>query len=155
MRLLVLAYVSLVLFSLSPPLVCAVKPYNQYLQERWSIEDGLLQVVANTIVQDDKGYIWIGAQFGLTRFDGVRFKTFTEKDSPHLDAYIQKLFVDSQGRMWIATNRGLLRYKNSQFQPIYISKDNEPNKFNTLDTLMLQKLKMVESLLIHVKAALR
>ena len=133
MRSLSFLLVSLIFALQSFYIDCAVKPYNQYLQEHWSIEDGLLQVVANTIIQDDFGYIWVGSQFGLTRFDGVRFKTFTRKDHPALGAYIRKLFIDSNGYMWIGTSSGLLLYKDKKFSSVSANINITDNKFDIYD----------------------
>ncbi|TQV88475.1 ATP-binding protein [Aliikangiella coralliicola] len=94
------------------------KKFHQYIQNQWSVEDGLLQVVAKSITQDADGYIWIGSQFGLTRFDGVRFKTFTQKEFTQLGANVQKLFTDEQGNMWIGTTNDLLVYSNRSFKVI-------------------------------------
>ncbi|WP_196139729.1 ATP-binding protein [Aliikangiella sp. G2MR2-5] len=114
---------------------CADKPFNQYLQQRWSIEDGLLQVVATSISQDNDGYIWIGSQYGLSRFDGVRFETFTNSEYPVLGGFIQSLYKDSQGVLWIGSNTGLLQFFDGKFRKVTLnlSDNNQASLLNVFD----------------------
>ena len=67
-----------------------------------------------TLVQDRHGFLWIGSQDGLVRWDGYRFKLYRpQPDTPGAlpDNDICNLFVDAAGRLWIATNvGGLARY---------------------------------------------
>lgn len=65
------------------------------------------------IVQDSYGYIWIGTEHGLNRFDGYNFTTYLDipGDSTSLASpNITMLRVDKRGRLWVGTGRGLCRY---------------------------------------------
>jgi len=53
------------------------KAFGQYVANRWSIQDGLPQISALAIAQDRDGYIWVGTQSGVARFDGVHFTSYT------------------------------------------------------------------------------
>lgn len=78
--------------------------------EHLGIEDGLSQVTAKCILQDKQGYIWIGTQDGLNRFDGYSFKVFRHdpEDSSSLSSsLINCLIEDSHGRLVIGTEEGL------------------------------------------------
>jgi diguanylate cyclase (GGDEF)-like protein len=99
--------------------------YHQYIQDRWSVKDGLLQVVGTAITQDQQGYIWIASQIGLSRFDGIHFKHFTAESIPHLEGQIESLMVDNQGRLWIGSNRGLQVKQGSVFSPIFNTFDGD------------------------------
>ncbi len=92
------------------------KAFHQYVLDAWSIEQGLPQITVHAITQDHEGYLWIGTQAGLARFDGVSFKTFTSDNTPELAGNLMNdLFLDSEKQLWIATYKGLSRYKEGQF----------------------------------------
>lgn len=77
--------------------------------ERLSITDGLSQQSANAIAQDASGFIWIGTEDGLNRYDGysvhhVRRMRAREEGLP--DNYIADAQRDAEGRVWVATDGG-------------------------------------------------
>jgi len=82
--------------------------------QRYSLEEGLSQSTALSIVQDRLGFLWIGTVSGLNRFDGYEFKVYKHNPGdPHSlsDNYIPAVFVDSAGRLWVGTRSGgLCRY---------------------------------------------
>ncbi len=85
---------------------------SQYLPFRtYSIEVGLSESVAHDIIQDDRGYIWVGTGYGLNRFDGVRFRQFYEDDGlPH--NRVHTLYKDGNGLIWIGTDLGVAVLQN-------------------------------------------
>jgi len=88
---------------------------QQYNFRNFSIEDGLEQSQVNAIYQDKKGYIWIGANGGLTRFDGKNFKTWTVKDSLP-SANILAITEDRKGILWVAcANAGAVSFDGKKF----------------------------------------
>jgi ligand-binding sensor domain-containing protein/signal transduction histidine kinase len=73
------------------------------------VDDGLSQATVRAIVQDDDGFIWIGTQDGLNRFDGFRFEVFRHDptDPTSLsDNHVVGLAVDAEQALWIATQSG-------------------------------------------------
>ncbi|MDF2438758.1 MAG: putative periplasmic ligand-binding sensor domain protein [Bacteroidota bacterium] len=78
-----------------------------------SILQGLSQSTVNCVIQDREGFMWIGTQDGLNKFDGYSFKVF--KHDPKItssisDNYIQTLCEDRSGNIWIGTyGSGLCR----------------------------------------------
>lgn len=101
-------------FALAPD-----KPFHQYVQARWSTQAGLPQVSGNTIAQDGMGYIWVGTQTGLARFDGVRFITFTPVDTPALPGvWIRVLRTDARGALWVGTYQGVAVHDAHGFRVI-------------------------------------
>ena len=65
------------------------------------------------IMQDQRGFVWIGTDYGLNRFDGYHFqKYFTSKTNQNSidDNDISNIFSDREGRLWIGTNHGLALY---------------------------------------------
>ena len=70
-----------------------------------------------SVCQDKYGYIWVGTEFGLNRFDGYRFTLFfTEQgDSTSVpDNDASRLYIDRQGRLWVGFAQGLARYDYEQ-----------------------------------------
>ncbi len=79
--------------------------------ENLSVEEGLSQSSATAIVQDQKGFLWIGTDDGLNRYDGYTFKVYRhEINDPAslIENFIESLYYDSV--LWIGTNKGLSRY---------------------------------------------
>lgn len=74
-----------------------------------SAQNGLPQYSATALAQDDDGFIWVGTQGGLARWDGYRFRNYlpVPNDPNSLpDNYVMSLHKDAQGRLWIGTNGG-------------------------------------------------
>jgi ligand-binding sensor domain-containing protein len=80
---------------------------------RLSTADGLSQTRVDRIVQDDRGFIWFGSQYGLNRFDGYEFKVFAHdpRSANSLSGtYVTALFKDHAGALWVGCNRFLDRF---------------------------------------------
>lgn len=101
-------------FSLNPQ-----KAVTQYIIDSWTAETGLPQSSVWAVLQTSDGYLWIGTEEGLVRFDGVKFTVFDEDNTPAMTTnYIRCLYEDSKKNLWIGTlSGGLLRYKNGEFKP--------------------------------------
>src|SRR5580765_7720511 len=83
---------------------------REFGRQVWLSENGLPQNTVQAIAQTPDGYIWIGTQEGLARFDGVKFEIFDKQNTPQLNSNdIRSLFVDGSGILWIATSSGLIR----------------------------------------------
>lgn len=83
--------------------------------DNYTIEDGLSQSSVNTILQDDIGFIWVGTQDGLNRFDGYEFKVFkhdAENAQSLSNSYVRCLAQDENGLIWIGTETGGLNFFN-------------------------------------------
>lgn len=81
----------------------------------YTIEDGLPSNETYCIHQDQQGYIWIGTDRGLCRYNGYEFETFTTSDGL-TDNVIFNIYEDDWGRMWFRTyNHTLCYYHNGKF----------------------------------------
>lgn len=75
----------------------------------YSLSQGLSQSTVNAIVQDRQGFIWLGTQDGLNRFDGYGFKVYRHNPSSASslsDNFVQSLLEDNTGRIWVGTYNG-------------------------------------------------
>jgi signal transduction histidine kinase/ligand-binding sensor domain-containing protein/DNA-binding response OmpR family regulator len=83
------------------------KRITQYDMRLYQAEHGLPMNDMKTVFQDSKGYIWLGCQEGLVRFDGVRFVLFDKSKYPELrENFIWDIKEDWEGNLWLATNGG-------------------------------------------------
>ena len=83
---------------------------KSYQYRHVSTEHGLSQSVVNQFFKDSKGFIWIGTQDGLNRFDGYRFKVLLSGKSGE-SLYIQGIAEDSNGNIWVGSQKGVYRYE--------------------------------------------
>lgn len=106
------------------PVAAALKPdkaFHDYVRARWSIQDGLPQVSVSCIAQDRSGYLWVGTQAGLARFDGVRFIAHTPDSDPGLPGVsIQALQLARDGRLWVGTYKGVAVHDGAGFTPLKV-----------------------------------
>jgi len=104
------------------------KAITQYTHEVWKTEQGLPQNTVSAMLQTRAGYIWVGTELGLVRFDGVRFTVFDESNTPELKSNtILALAEDHEGRLWIGTQGGgLTCLKDGEFRT-YTMKDGLSN----------------------------
>ena len=96
-------WLGLLLFGVNP--ANALDPerlISQYAHTAWRIEDGVFSGAPHAITQTTDGYLWIGTEAGLVRFDGVRFFTFTTPDGkPLYSPSIYSLLGARDGSLWI------------------------------------------------------
>ena len=78
--------------------------------------DGLPQNRARSLVQTHDGFLWVGTQDGLARFNGINFQTYDKENTPSLKHNdITSLFVADDSSLWIGTFNGLTQWKNGVF----------------------------------------
>jgi ligand-binding sensor domain-containing protein len=83
---------------------------SQYVLDNWQIPEGLPQSSAQALARTPDGYLWVGTQEGLARFDGVRFTVFDGSNEAAIpNKHISVLLADRSGRLWIGTRSGLSR----------------------------------------------
>jgi diguanylate cyclase (GGDEF)-like protein len=109
----------------------ALDPGRALTQARltvWTPESGLPQSTVDAIVQTRDGYLWMGTEEGLVRFDGVRFVVSDRQTAPALrSAFISSLYETPDGTLWIGTyGGGLARLRKGgieSFHPELLSAD--------------------------------
>jgi signal transduction histidine kinase/ligand-binding sensor domain-containing protein len=103
-------------FALNPS-----KSLTQYSVSVWSQQQGLPQDTIRAITQTTDGFLWLGTDEGLARFDGYEFLAFGKgqvgKDQGGLPSNsVNVLAAGPDGSLWIGTPNGLTRYAGGRFQ---------------------------------------
>lgn len=121
---------------LFPFFIYAQKLAGDFVFENLSIDKGLSSSSVNCIIQDKKGFLWIGTEDGLNRFDGYSFKVFKNKrgDKNSLsNNFIWSLIEDSRSNIWIGTDGGGL----NKYDPVtekferYVHDKNDINSISS------------------------
>lgn len=100
---------------------------KEYYFKHYRNEQGLSHNTVLCTAQDKSGFMWFGTTYGLNRFDGNRFKHYTniEGDSSSVTSnYIHAIYPDKEGNVWIATSHELCVYKHSEDQFVRFSQLN-------------------------------
>ncbi|MFL6447933.1 MAG: two-component regulator propeller domain-containing protein [Bryobacteraceae bacterium] len=95
------------------------KDISQFIHQTWQNEQGLPENSVTAIAQTRDGYLWLGTESGLARFDGLRFTVYDKTSTPGLAGnFITCLLVDHDGTLWIGTHDGgLTRFDHGKFSP--------------------------------------
>jgi len=99
---------------------------TQYSRTVWTQADGLPQDTVRAITQTADGYLWLGTEEGLARFDGYEFTTFDKRDGDLPSNYITALAATSDGGLWIGTGAGLTEYRDKRFRT-FTTRDGLPD----------------------------
>lgn len=103
------------------------KPIRDYIHQTWRTAQGLPQNSVLAIAQTPDGYLWLGTEEGLARYDGVRFTVFDKHTAGLNDNMVQQLLVDHEGNLWIGTNGGGLSCLRDGKFTGYTVNDGLPN----------------------------
>lgn len=118
----------IILFLLAGVKLLSSEHCVNYSFTQLSIEQGLSQSTAQSILLDHKGTLWIGTKSGLNSYTQEGIKTYLHHSGdPHSlpSNYINHLTEDSLGNFWIATSKGLALY------------DDEQDQFNTVNSSII------------------
>src|SRR5580658_2666379 len=92
------------------------KLLTQYTRTVWTQQDGLPQDGINAIVQTADGYLWLGTDEGLARFDGYEFTIFNKANGDLPSNSITELAAAPGGALWIGTTDGLTEFSGGRFR---------------------------------------
>jgi len=88
------------------------EPAGRMPWQEYGLEQGLRNLSVWSICQDRWGFLWVGTEDGLHRYDGNRFEAITRGlPSDH----ILSLLSNSEGALWVGTYRGLSRWEGTRF----------------------------------------
>lgn len=95
---------------------------------RFFDSDRLSSNLITSLAQDHKGYIWVGTEYGLNRFDGVRFAQYYADDPvahPLRDNNVRSLLTDREGRLWVQLADGIQRHDEQTGDFIHVAFDSQ------------------------------
>ena len=116
--------------------ISSIFPQQNLKFHHLTVDDGLSQTTANAIMQDKFGFMWFGTQDGLNRYDGYKFKVFTNESGNKnslSNNYIWSIHEDKDGIMWIGSFGGGL----TRFDPAtesFTNYKNDPNNQNSISS---------------------
>jgi signal transduction histidine kinase/ligand-binding sensor domain-containing protein len=92
------------------------KSITEYGVTSWTESNGLPSIKVNAVLQTHDGYLWLGTDSGLTRFDGIRFDTYSMSNSRIGANSIASLWEDTPGILWVGfMPGGLCRLQSGGF----------------------------------------
>lgn len=108
---------------------------DKYIHRQWSVKDGLPHDCVTCFTQDTKGFIWVGTDNGLARFDGDDFTIFNKNNTKEIkNNSITSLNASADGTLWIGTDGGGISiFKYNRFKH-FSTKDGLPSNFIRLIT---------------------
>src|SRR5438270_559339 len=108
----------LIFCAITSKAIDAHRMISQYAHDRWTIENEFPGGTTSAIAQTPDGYLWIGTEKGLFRFDGQTFRVF-QQASPESWPIgpVQQLITDNRGNLWVLlANTKLLRFHDGKFE---------------------------------------
>src|SRR5882762_11050517 len=110
----------LIFLAVATQIVLAVdpnRPTNSYIRTSFTVEDGLSSNVVNSIVQTRSGFLWIGTDAGLDRFNGRHFTPIYFR-GPRTTAQgiVSALAEGPDGDLWVGTRNGLVRIASAAME---------------------------------------
>jgi len=126
-----------VYFFLATILLYAQSPVSIHLTEK----DGLPDIQFYDILEDKQGYVWLAADKGLYRYDGVEFKNYTHPKKKGLSVFGLKL--DAKGRVWCNNVSGQFFYTENDNLRLFETKKNDLESFTRLRPFQIYKNNLV------------
>ena len=96
----------------------------------YNVDQGLAQSQVNDINQDHLGYLWIGTESGLSKFNGLTFENYSMANGLP-DNKIEKIYFDDNQTLWVGTPQGIAKFDGNRFQAFLFE---EPQRINDIQT---------------------
>lgn len=112
--------------------------------ENITIDDGLSQSTVEALIQDSNGYIWIGTNDGLNRYNGSEMKIFKpdeKNENSLISNYVIALAEDKNKKLWVGTDKGLsvINLKNYSIKNYAYSDKDKGTPFYNINTICIRK----------------
>ncbi|MGD1092928.1 MAG: two-component regulator propeller domain-containing protein [Bryobacteraceae bacterium] len=105
---------------------------SQYVRERWGTEQGFPRGPVYAITQTPDGYLWIGTEAGLVRFDGLNFRLVKDDSGVFTVNSVLGLTADNDGCLWLRLeDLSILRYCNGVFE----NHSSEPGPYTDISAM--------------------
>jgi len=106
------------LFTLVFFLIPIISNSQTYYFDNYSVKQGLSQSTVRVTFQDSEGYVWLGTQSGVSRFDGVNFINYNVNDGLAGNS-VRSIIEDSTGALWLGhSGGGISKFQNDTFKVI-------------------------------------
>ena len=105
--------------------------YVPFRFEKFGIDNGLSNQIVTCALRDTTGYLWVGTENGLNRFDGYGFKHFlpdAKNNTSLQDGSVTTLFEDSKGNLWVGTKTGGLHLFDRRTETFYVFRHDSKNQ---------------------------
>ncbi|MFN0100736.1 MAG: two-component regulator propeller domain-containing protein [Bryobacteraceae bacterium] len=118
------------------------KSLSQYRTDIWRVRDGLPQDSVRAIAQTSDGFLWVGTQAGLARFDGVQFRVLDSRNTAALPRdHVLAMRADFDGGLWAGMSGGGLTYIKGSSVRAFTLSDGLPQ--NQIRSIMVARDKSV------------
>jgi signal transduction histidine kinase/ligand-binding sensor domain-containing protein/CheY-like chemotaxis protein len=109
---------------------------GDYMHRTWQLEQGLPHDTVHALYQSRDGFIWVGTQGGLARFDGRTFTAYTKRNTDAIrEGSVRGIAEDASGALWFSTTgAGLVRMKDGRFSRFTTSEGLASNETGPLLT---------------------
>ena len=99
--------------AFTAPALEPTTPLANLSRQAWGLENGLPQNTVQALIQTPDGFVWLGTEVGLVRFDGNSFQAFDKNSQPALPGNdVRCLLATRDGALWVGTSEGLARWKD-------------------------------------------
>lgn len=116
--------------------IAALEPTTSlasYARQSWVMENGLPQNTVKALAQTRDGFVWLGTEVGLVRFDGNAFVVYDRNSKPALPGNdVQCLLAASDGSLWVGTTDGLAQWKDGSITTFTITNGLPGNSIRAL-----------------------
>ena len=104
--------------------LCTRTSAQHYLFKSYGQDDGLTNLVVQAVSQDRAGFLWVGTQNGLFRFDGSQFQGYFHSNGLP-SSEISSLYESAEGVLWVGTRNGVARLQGDHFELISVPGEYE------------------------------
>ncbi|MCU0225540.1 MAG: ATP-binding protein [Acidobacteria bacterium] len=92
------------------------RPLSWAQLTRYTVREGLPSNAVSDLAQDAAGFLWVGTEEGVARFDGARFVVYRSPSAPGLpSSFVRRLLATPDGSVFVGTTAGLARFRDGRF----------------------------------------
>src|SRR5215216_5646726 len=110
--------------------ICHAQSSN-FIIRRYSVEHGLPDQYILAIYQDSRGFLWLGTNSGLSRFDGKNFINYGSRHGLS-DLYVNRILEDTQHRLWVVARNKILQFSGGHFKQYSFSNADDVGYINNV-----------------------